>query len=92
MNETVLSYCFMRFKPDGTRITRITDTEIWRLCKNLKIVILLMNELDSLPAKELLNYAPTVELVCSGVARGGQRVLQHPPLASDSAPQVHFTN
>ncbi len=24
----------------------------------------------------------------SGVARGGQRVLQHPPLASDSAPQV----
>ena len=63
----------MRLKPDGTcysltisgtELTSITDTEIWRLCKNLKIVILLMNELDSLPAKELLNYASTIELVC----------------------------
>ena len=73
MNETVLSYCFMRNKPDGTcysltisgtELTQITDTEIWRRCKDLKIVILLMNELDSLPAKELLKYASTIELVC----------------------------
>ncbi len=28
----------------------------------------------------------------SGVARRGQRVLQHPPLASESAPQVLVTN
>ncbi len=28
----------------------------------------------------------------SGVGTGVQRVLQHPPLASNSAPQVPFTN
>ncbi len=68
-------YCFMRYNPpddrtscysltiSGTRLTKITDTTIWKRCKGLKIVILLMNELDSLPA-ELRDHASTIELVC----------------------------
>ncbi len=47
----------------GTRLTEITDTKILQRCKDLKIVILLMNELNSLPA-ELRNHASTIELVC----------------------------
>ena len=63
--------CFMRFKDggcysltiSGTRLTRITDPSIWERCKDLKIVILLMNELNDLPP-QLKRFSETIELVC----------------------------
>ena len=63
--------CFMRFKDElcysltisGTRLTRITDSKIWKRCQNLRIVILLMNELNDLP-QELCEFVDSIELVC----------------------------
>ena len=63
--------CFMRLKDgscysltiSGTKLTSITDQNIWACCKDLKIVILLMNELNNLP-EELSWFADTIELVC----------------------------
>ena len=63
--------CFMRYNDggcysltiSGTRLTSITDPEIWAACKNLKIVILLKNELNELP-EELKEFSSTIELVC----------------------------
>ncbi len=65
-------YCFKRFKPDktcysltisGTTLTEITDPKVWQNCKDLEIVILLMNELIKLPRK-LEAYAISIRLVC----------------------------
>ena len=64
--------CFMYLKEDGwcyslticgTKLARITDSKIWDRCKDLRIVILLMNELIELP-QELSIFSDTIELIC----------------------------
>ena len=64
--------CFMRYKDggcysltiSGTRLNRITDKEIWEECNELRIVILLMNELNDLPSELSVLFANSIELVC----------------------------
>lgn len=71
------NYCFMRYTKErekkcysltisGTTYTDLNFSEmkrVWEKCENLRIVILLMNQLIDLPS-ELVKFEDTITLIC----------------------------